>query len=66
MSSSTWGVFPVPPTVIFPTQIKGDGISLLLEYALVEEKVAQAYPQTIESRRADRGADYYFFFITPR
>ena len=27
---------------------QGNGIRLLLEYALVEEKVAQAYPQAIE------------------
>ena len=48
MSSSTWGVFPVPPDGDIPDADQGNGIRLLLEYALVEEKVAQAYPQTIE------------------
>ena len=31
-----------------PDSDQGNGIRLLLEYALVEEKVAQTYPQTVE------------------
>ena len=31
-----------------PDADQGNGIRLLLEYALVEEKVAQTYPQTVE------------------
>ena len=42
------GRLPCPSDGDITDTDQGDGISLLLEYALVEEKVAQAYPQTVE------------------
>lgn len=42
------GRLPRPTDGDIPDADQGNGIRLLLEYALVEEKVAQAYPQTIE------------------
>ena len=42
------GRLPRPTDGDIPDTDQGNGIRLLLEYALVEEKVAQAYPQTIE------------------
>lgn len=42
------GRLPCPSDGDITDTDQGNGISLLLEYTLVEEKVAQAYPQTIE------------------
>ena len=42
------GRLPCPTDSDIPDADQGNGIRLLLEYALVEEKVAQTYPQTIE------------------
>ena len=42
------GRLPCPTDGDIPDADQGNGIRLLLEYTLVEEKVAQTYPQTIE------------------
>lgn len=42
------GRLPCPSDGDITDTDQGNGISLLLEYTLVEEKVAQAYPQTVE------------------
>lgn len=42
------GRLPCPSDGDIPDTDQGNGISLLLEDPLVEEKVAQAYPQTVE------------------
>ena len=42
------GCLPRPTNGDIPDADQGNGIRLLLEYTLVEEKVAQTYPQTIE------------------
>ena len=42
------GRLPCPSDGDITDTDQGNGISLLLEYTLVEEKVAQAYPQIIE------------------
>ena len=43
------GSLPRPSDCDVPDTDQGYGIRLLLEYALVEEKVTQTYPQTVES-----------------
>ena len=42
------GRLPCPTDGDIPDADQGNGIRLLLEYALVEEKVAQTYAQTVE------------------
>ena len=42
------GRLPCPSDGDITDTDQGNGIRLLLEYTLVEEKVAQTYPQTVE------------------
>ena len=54
------GCLPRPTNGDIPDADQGNGIRLLLEYALVEEKVAQAYPQTVEPGERIEERIYYF------